>query len=471
MLNNIYSIKKIKFILFAFFFLMGIIIFLLIPNDNHLSQSYAEHKINFFQPSNPTHFPFPETLKPQLEFWKKVFTEYTSKQAVIHDRRHVGIIYTVIDLTEKQIYSERARKKEIRSVINKYKHILLKLNKLDPRNIDKLSKEEKKVFHMFNEIPGKYTFTRARRNFRVQYGLRDHFRKSMVHSTRYIKEMERIFTEYGLPVELTRLPFIESSFNLEAHSLSGAVGIWQFTRSTGKAYMKINSFIDERKNPLKSTEAAAKLLSSYYSQLKSWPLAITAFNHGAYAMKRAIKETKSRDIETIIDKYKSRSFGFASRNFYVEFLAILEILKNYRHYFGEIEFLSPERYEEFILGDCIKMNTLLKYCSLDKQVITRLNPELNKSVLTSRSYLPDQYHLKIPVGMKEKIKKEYARIASTEKRSIINVTKLHRVRYGQNLSHIARLYKTSVKAIISANSIKNPNRIIKGQVLRIPTQT
>jgi membrane-bound lytic murein transglycosylase D len=441
-----------------------------VREDAPEAEAHVDPRIDFFQPLNPTHFPATEGLKPQVEFWKKIFTEYTSRQAVIHDRRHVSIIYTVIDLNERQVYSDRARKKTIRSALKKYKRMLRRLKKLKPEDIETLSEDEKRVFHMIKEAPGNYRFNRAGRNFRVQYGLKDSFQKALVNSTPYLKEMERIFAENGLPVELTRLPFAESSFNVEAHSLAGAAGIWQFTRSTGKNYMKIDRFIDERRDPLKSTEAAAKLLSFYYRQFKSWPLAITAYNHGSYAMKKAVRKTKSRDLETIINTYKGRTFGFSSRNYYVEFLAILEILKDYSQYFDAIEFLPPEKYDEFILEDYIKMKTLLKYSSLEDEVIARLNPELRKSVLRSRRFLPKHYPLRIPSDMKEKIEKEYAMIASTEKRSHINVIKTHRVKYGQNLHNIAKMYATSVKAIVRANSIKNPNMLSKGQVLKIPTQ-
>ena len=475
LVNSSYFIKKRRYVIVSFLFLSGITLFILckgnlFTEDTHITRVYDEPETDFFQPSTQTHFPVSEGLKPQVKFWKKIFTEYTSKQAVIHDRRHVSIIYTVIDLNERQVYSESARKKKIRSVIKKYKRMLRKMKKLRPENFGTLSGEEKKIFNMIEDVPGNYRFERAKRNIRVQYGLKDSFQKALVNSTPYLKEMERIFSEKGLPVELTRLPFAESSFNVKAHSLAGAVGIWQFTRSTGKIYLRIDGYIDERRDPLKSTEAAAKLLSSYYRQFKSWPLAITAYNHGSYAMKKAVKKMKSRDLETIINKYKGRTFGFSSRNYYVEFLAILEILKDYRQYFGEIEIFTPEKYDEFILEDYIKMNTLIKYCSLEEEVITRLNPELTKSVLRSRRFLPKHYPLKVPAGMKEKLENEYAMIASTEKKSHIKITKLHRVKFGQSLSYIAMIYKTPMKAIVKANSIENPNMLNKGQVLKIPTQ-
>ena len=483
MRTNIYFMKRNGYLLL--FFLSGALLFLSVQKDNHLSstdgrpryndmqatQSPAEPDSLFLQPSNPTFFPYPDGLRPQVEFWKKIFTEYTSRQAIIHDRRHVNIIYAVIDMTEEQRYSVKARRKTIGSAINKYKLILRKLNALPHRNMPALSEEEQGVFRMIKDIPGNYPFDRAARNFRVQYGMKDSFQMAMVNASRYLKDMEQIFTQYGLPAELTLIPFAESSFNAHVYSTAGAAGIWQLTRSTGKNYLIIDRYVDERRDHLKSTEAAAKLLSSYYRQLESWPLAITAYNHGASGMNNAVRQTKSRDIETIITTYRSRSFGFSSRNFYPEFLAIVEVTGNYRTYFGEIQFPPPDVYDEFILQDYVKMKTLLKYCSLDRKVITHLNPALNKSVLESRRFLPKHYPLKVPAGMKEKLTHEYALIAPNEKRSHIYITKLHRVTGGQNLSNIAKLYNSSVNAIIKANSIKDPNRLMKGQVLKIPTKS
>jgi membrane-bound lytic murein transglycosylase D len=228
--------KKRRYVILSLLFLSGIISFIFfkgnqvtedtqikgnqITEDTQITRVHVEPEIDFFQPSQQTHFPVSEGLKPQVEFWKKIFSKYTSQQAVIHDRRHVGIVYTVIDLTKKQVYSQRARKKAIRSAKKKYKRMLLKMKKLKPGNIGTLTEEEQKIFSMIKEVPGNYRFDRAKRNIRVQYGLKDSFQKALVNSTPYLKEMERIFSEHGLPVELTRLPFAESSFNLEARSLA-----------------------------------------------------------------------------------------------------------------------------------------------------------------------------------------------------------------------------------------------------------
>ena len=118
-----------------------------------------------------------------------------------------------------------------------------------------------------------------------------------------------------MPVELSVLPHVESSFNPEAYSHVGAAGIWQFIRSTGKRYMQIDHLIDERMDPFASTKAAAKLLRHNYQLTQSWPLALTAYNHGVASMRRAINTLGTRDIAVIVRKYKGRAFGFASRNF------------------------------------------------------------------------------------------------------------------------------------------------------------
>src|SRR5690606_17165036 len=120
---------------------------------------------------------------------------------------------------------------------------------------------------------------------RFQLGQSDIFKEGIVRSGQYLRQMEEIFREQGMPVELTRLPFVESSFNLKACSRVGACGIWQFMRSTAKAYMRpMNAYVDERRDPLISTRAAARKLRKNYEMLEDWPLAVTGYNHGPYGI-------------------------------------------------------------------------------------------------------------------------------------------------------------------------------------------
>ena len=138
--------------------------------------------------------------------------------------------------------------------------------------------------------------------------------------------------KYNLPEELSVLPHVESSFQLRAYSSAGAAGIWQFTRGTGRLFMRVGYDVDERRDPILATYGAAKLLKKNYEVVGSWPLAITAYNHGLRGMQRA-KKRHGTNIVKIIENYRSRTFGFASRNFYPEFLAALHVVKNQNKWF------------------------------------------------------------------------------------------------------------------------------------------
>ena len=199
-------------------------------------------------------------------------------------------------------------------VIKKYKNILLNLSK-GKKSLS--NKEAQKVAALFGPNAKPKDFKNAAYRLRCQTGLKNQFKKGLKRSGAVIDEFKRIFLSHGLPVDLIYLPCVESSFNFKAYSKFGAAGIWQFTHSTGKQYMKINYVVDERRDPYISTNAAARLLKKNYAHLKQWPMAITAYNHGLNGMRRAKKSKGS--FEKIVKEYQGRSFKFASRNFYSEF--------------------------------------------------------------------------------------------------------------------------------------------------------
>src|SRR5205823_9329759 len=136
--------------------------------------------------------------------------------------------------------------------------------------------------------------------------------------------------------DIALLPLVESSFENRALSSAGAAGIWQFTRGTGKLYMSVNKKLDERLDPAKATRSAARLLHDNYNALGSWPLAITAYNHGRAGMMHAQSEVGSSDLTKVIQDYKGPLFGYASMNFYSEFIAAVDVYDHYQDYFGEL---------------------------------------------------------------------------------------------------------------------------------------
>jgi len=249
--------------------------------------------------------PIDAKFRVRVNFWKKVYTEITSTEGFIHDKWRPGIIYKKVKFnTSHHRKKSRVSKREVRKIKSILRRVIRK-------NLKGLTTEENKYYKL-SQTNSKKELRAAIKNLRTQYGLKDNYYIGLKKSHRYLDYIKKVFKSYGLPKELVFLPHVESSFNYRAYSKVGAAGIWQFMRSTGRMYkMKINYVIDERRDPLIATVAAARLLKFNYSKIKAWPLAITAYNHGLRSMERAVNKVKSKKISDIIEKYDGRRFGFA----------------------------------------------------------------------------------------------------------------------------------------------------------------
>src|SRR5262245_2848990 len=285
-------------------------------------------------------FPRPPELEHQIRFWRSVFTTYSQDQTVIHDTADLDKVYTVLDFRQyadagySAIEIERIRRDIADGEIARVRGLLMRLAQGTPRSA--LQPDEQRIYDLFRNDPDPYRFYRAAEDGRVraQRGIMERFTNGLRTSRLYLPEMERIFRAEGLPVELTRLPLIESCFDVGAYSKTGAAGIWQFMPATARLYMEVNDAVDERRDPIASTYGAARYLTRAYQRLGTWPLAITSYNHGQNGIARAIDEMGTTDIVRIIRYYDGPSFGFASRNFYAEFLAALDIEKHQETYLG-----------------------------------------------------------------------------------------------------------------------------------------
>src|SRR5437667_430375 len=215
--------------------------------------------------------------------------------------------------------------------LDRLRATLLRLHALGPHP-ESLTAEERAVYDLWADDPAPDHFLAAADDKRLhgQRGLRERFAGGIRASRPYFPEMERIFREEDLPVELVRLPLIESCFDLRAYSKAGAAGVWQFMPKTGRLFMRVDNLVDERRDPISSTRAAARFLARVHDMLDTWPLTITAYNHGPDGVARAVSEVGTNDIATIVRDYHGKAFGFASRNFYVEFLAALEVERRHR---------------------------------------------------------------------------------------------------------------------------------------------
>ncbi|UCE07107.1 MAG: transglycosylase SLT domain-containing protein [bacterium] len=426
-------------------------------------------------PEHNKFFPVPDNLKPNVEFWIKVYTLYSSDQIIIHDSEDLRIIYEVVDVNKLVGHNRISNKiiwREVEKIKDRYREILNKLSTYEQIDPELLDKQERRIYYLFKSKSSLQAFKQATQNIRGQQGLRDEFRRGLMRSGRYIEHIEKIFRKYNIPQELIALAHVESLFNHRAYSKFGAAGIWQFTRSTGRRFLKINYTVDERFDPIKSTEAAAKLLKENYTELSSWPLAITAYNHGLNGLKRAVRQLGTSDIGVIADKYKSRNFKFASRNFYAEFLAALEASKNYKIYFGELKFERPEKFLAFNVPNYVKLAILTERLSITTDDIKRLNPSLRNSVLSSKRHLPKGFELRIPWKKHFDPAVVYADIPTTDLYQQQVSTEWYQVERGDNLQKIARRFNTTIADLMELNDIRNPHQIYVGQVLRLrPEET
>jgi membrane-bound lytic murein transglycosylase D len=436
-------------------------------------------------------FPRPASMEAQVRFWRAVFTEYSIHQVVVHDALHLDKIYTVIDsrpyLAEGMSEDQALRLGGIEAdaALSRVRETLLRFDRERPKR-SSLNAEERRIYDLFkgDRDPARFRDAADDKRLRRQRGLRERYAEAVRISRRYLPKMEHIFREEGLPIELTRLPFIESCFNVEAYSKVGAAGVWQFMPATGRRFIRVDDLVDERRDPIRSTHAAAQYLSRLYGALGSWPLAITAYNHGPEGIARAVRETGSDDIGVIVRKYQGRAFGFASRNFYAEFLAALDVDREREKYFGD---LGPAREwdaHEHRLDRPVSIEVAARLARAEPGELVLLNPALSKSVVTGRRMIPRGYQLWMPRsgarGFDDRLA-EYAaevkvtRVASpavTRKGGQSARTKvvIHRVRRGQTLSHIARQHKVTVSQLRVANRLNKAGYIRAGQVLKIPVR-
>lgn len=417
-------------------------------------------------------FPVPPSLQPNVDFWTKVYSEFDNDTVLLHDERHLQVIYAAIDLSElmesdlSDANKRRRRRQEIRKVEGKYHSILKDL--AAGRDSKSYPDEQARVEALFASVPGNRSkYTSAQDRLRTQTCLRNRFAEAIERSGVYMDRIEAIFEAKGLPQELTRLPFVESLFQWNARSSAAAGGIWQFVPGTARLYMNIETEYDERFDPLRATHAAAELLGDNFEALQTWPLAITAYNHGRYGMQRAVRRLGTRDLGRIADEYRSRTFGFASRNFYSEFIAAAQVYANRDHLFPGVEPREPITFDDFVADRYVDVRHLARAANTDLDVLAKLNPSFSKQVWSGSLFLPKNYGLRIPAGQKQVFDNAYASLAP-EYTSNRQVGFHYRVRPGDTLGKIARKYGTSIRAVQQANRLASPNRIRVGQKLLIP---
>ncbi|MGD9251313.1 MAG: transglycosylase SLT domain-containing protein, partial [Desulfobacterales bacterium] len=406
-------------------------------------------------------FPHYEVTEPNVSFWIKVYSQYPTTRAIVHDSIDLGIVYEVITL--KPYDASGARKinrKRMKRARAKYQGILKRLA-ANPRIQDP---EARRVAALFGAGSGAATFRRAWNRVRCQIGQKDRFRAGLIRSGAYIDEIRTILQSYGVPQDLAYLPHVESSFNPKAYSKFGAAGIWQFTRSTGKRFMRVGYEVDERRDPIRATHAAARLLKENHERLGSWPLAITAYNHGASGVARA--KRKYGDYPNIFRSYRSRTFKFASRNFYAEFLAARQVAANYQQFFDTLPMDQPLVVRTVTLAGYARFSDLCAYFALEPQALQSMNPALRPPVINGQKYVPKGYHLRLPAPAENDA--VLAAIPASLYLSAQKPSRFYTVQRGDTAGKIARANGVRLADLIAVNNLNRRATIYPRQTLRIP---
>ncbi len=290
--------------------------------------------------------------------------------------------------------------------------------------------------------------------------IHDRFQEWLTRFYAYRPLVEEIFLEVGLPKELIYLSLIESGFNPRAYSRARASGPWQFIKSTGRIYgLSVNWYVDERRDPIKSTVAAAVHLRDLYDTFGSWPLALAAYNAGAGKISRAIKRTGTRDFWKIA---RTRYIRRETRQYVPRFMAAMIIATRPSLFGFHAHSQTVHQYDEIRMDESIHLRSVAKETGISFDELRRLNPELRRSVTPPGR---DGYYLKVPVGTSGRVEQAKSRM-KTWTQPAPPARTWYRVRRGDSLSVIAHRFGTSVRQLRNLNDLSG-SLIRVGQRLRV----
>jgi len=432
------------------------------------------------EPKRNPEFISPPGLRARVEFWKSVFTKYGKDQVVIHHRLYPQVMFKVLDFgpvsesRSKQGY-DKFKKQVTEQKVNEIKVILASLAQGETPN----SPLARQIVESMKFLPGgtrKYSKVVEADLIRTQTGIKERYIEALKRSGRYLPIMESIFTkEYGLPRELTCIPFIESSFDYTAYSSVGAAGIWQFMQRTGRSYMTINSFVDERRDPIEATRAAARYLSSAYTRLGSWPLSITSYNHGVGGVRGKVRAAGTTDIVTLLETHGDRPFGFASGNFYPEFLAALEIHDDPNKYFPGIVLEPPLSVAQIKLTQPVSVAYLTQKLGISTDELKKVNYGIGSAIWAGRYRIPAGYNLKVPSTYSPRLvalrqPEPTTKISAPPASAVSSTGTSYKVRKGDTLIGIAKKFRTTIQALRQANGLGPTQPLPIGETILIKAE-
>jgi peptidoglycan lytic transglycosylase D len=282
-------------------------------------------------------------------------------------------------------------------------------------------------------------------------------------SGRYTPLIKKILNEQGLPEDLIYLAMIESGFSNKAYSRAQAAGMWQFIRETGQRYgLKVNSWVDERKDPVKSTQAAARHLSDLFKRFGSWYLAAAGYNAGEGKITKALAMYDAQTYWDITAEH-CNYIKDETKQYVPKMIAAALIAKEPQKYgFHDVSYQPPLSYEEVTLPAAIELKDVASASGVEVSQLVDLNPELRRWITPPGE---SEYRLRIPLGSKERLMDNYAQLTRPKPRAVYAH---HKVRKGERFSAIARKYGVKAATIARVNRVKLTAYPTAGTLLLIP---
>jgi len=300
--------------------------------------------------------------------------------------------------------------------------------------------------------------------------IRGRFEQWLTRLSRYRPLVETIFAEFDLPSDLVNLSLVESGFNPYAYSRAKATGPWQFMQGTGKAYgLRIDHYVDERRDPIKSTVAAARYLRDLYDLFGTWPLAMAAYNAGEGKVMRALRKAQA---ETFLDISKTKLIRRETKQYVPRIMAATVIARNLDQYGFSQDSAPPHQFEEVVVDRAMHFRAIANATGISYEELRLLNPELRRDATPPNE---SAYHLKVPVGTSTKVMSVLDRIPTYKfaplmvKRSQYakkDSSQWYRVRAGDTLEKVSKRLRIPLKTLKAQNNLSSP--LIKtGEFLKI----
>ena len=337
-------------------------------------------------------------LQRDVDFWIRIYSGVPTSRGLLHDPVDLSIVYGEAAIPPGQPGSPE-RRAAIEAARERWRSALRQAADAVEAGAGSSSDDVRRALGVWSAqgaTPTPAALREAAGRVRFQLGQADRFRAGLERSGAWRPHIARTLAAAGLPAELIALPHVESSFDPFAGSKVGAAGLWQFMPGTGKLYLRVDAAVDERYDPFRATEGAVQLLANNFRLLGSWPLALTAYNHGAAGMRRARDTMGTDDFAVIARRYRGSTFGFASRNFYPSFLAALTIDQDPGRWFPGVVRAPEAEYTEIELPRVAWLVDLQRTVGLPTTQLRELNPALREAAWRGERPLPAGYRLRLP---------------------------------------------------------------------------